>query len=89
MSPQQDGVSGTRRSLIVGHRAPIVMSVMTNVYAVYNVSRVPSTGEPLQQPHEVGAIIIPTLQIQKPRLREAELHAQSHTAVSGTAAQPS
>lgn len=52
MSPQRDGVNGTRSLFIAGHPAPgslrspreIVISVMTNVYDMYRVPCVPSTG---------------------------------------------
>ena len=83
---------GPGGSRIVGHHArrslrsprETVMPVMTNVYGVY-----PVQGAPLPEPHEISTTSVPTLQVPKLRLREAELHPRGHTAVSGGAAQDS
>ena len=54
-----------------------------------NVSLCAQYWEHISQPLEISAITVPTLQIQKRRLREVKLQALGHTAVSGRAAQVS
>lgn len=62
-SSRQDGVSGSSGSLTAGHRTPGSLPQPQGIWYWERLS---------QLPHGVSAIVIPTLQIQKLRLREVE-----------------